>query len=275
MDGLSVVIIARYEADRIGAALESVLFADEILVLDSGSSDSTPDIAGRMGATVIRTDWPGHVKQKSRALGMANGRWVLSLDADERVTGDLARSIRRVVTSDPPFSGFLVRRRNYFLGRPMYWGDWGRDFKLRLVRRDHARVRGRDPHDVLAVDGPVGRISGELEHHSFRSLGEQVRTMDIYAARAAQVSRVKARWWDLLFRPPWALFRGFILKAGFLDGSRGLLLAGLVAHHTLLKWSRIRLAGSPGLGSCHSVDHHESAPPSLHSATSDQQNERG
>lgn len=247
MPPLSVVIIARNEADRLPIALRSVAFADEVIVLDSGSVDETVRVARQLGARVVETDWPGHVAQKNRAMGEATHPWVLSIDADEWVTETLARSIQQVLATEPQVAGFKVRRRNFYLGRPLRGGGWYPDPRIRLARRSAARWAGEDPHDLLEVEGAVGWLEGDLNHAPYRSLSEHLETLDRYSARFVEVTRSRARWWDPVLRPLWALFRSLVLQAGFRDGVRGCLVAGLGATYVLLKWSRLWLtqAGGP------------------------------
>jgi glycosyltransferase involved in cell wall biosynthesis len=240
MPPLSVVIIARDEADRLPEAIASVAFADEVLVLDSGSRDGTQAVARGLGARVIETDWPGHVAQKNRALGEARHPWVLSIDADERVSPALASSIAEALAREPVVAGFELARRNHWLGKPMRAGGWYPDRRLRLARRDAARWVGVDPHDRLEVDGPTARLAGDLLHHPYRDLGEHLATIDRYTRRFAEVSTARARWWDLVFRPPWRFVRGYLLQAGFLDGRAGLTVAWLGARYTATKWWRLR-----------------------------------
>ncbi len=242
MPPLSVVIIARDEADRLPEAIRSVGFADEVLVLDSGSQDDTVALARDLGARVVETDWPGHVAQKSRAMGMARHDWVLSIDADERVSAPLAASVGRALEAEPLAAGFEVARRNHYLGRPLRAGGWYPDRRLRLVRRDRARWVGEDPHDLLEVDGPVERLTGDLDHHPYRDLAEHYGTIDRYTSRFVQVTRARARWWDIVFRPPWRFFRGYLLQAGFLDGKTGLWVAWMGARYTATKWCRLHRA---------------------------------
>lgn len=244
MAPLSVAIVARDEADRVGAALDSVAFADEIVVLDSGSTDDTVAICAARGARVMQTDWPGYVAQKNRALAACRHGWVLSLDADEVVSPALAEEIQALLRGEPPCAGYAVARRNHWLGAPMTHGTWGRDWKLRLIRRDRARWEGTEPHDAAVVDGPVGRLRGAIDHHPYRDLGEHLATIDRYtrlAARDMARQGRKAHWWDLLFRPTLHFVAAFLLRRGFLDGVRGLLVAGLGATYVLLKWGRLAL----------------------------------
>jgi glycosyltransferase involved in cell wall biosynthesis len=242
MPPLSVVIIARDEADRLPEAIRSVDFADEVLVLDSGSEDDTVARARALGARVIETDWPGHVAQKNRGLREARHPWVLSIDADERLSSELARSVRQALATEPEVAGFELARRNHWLGHRLRAGGWYPDRRLRLVRRNDARWVGTDPHDRLEVDGVTARLVGDLHHHPYRSLAEHHDTIDRYTRRFVEVTDARARWWDPVFRPPWRFVRGYLLQAGFVDGWPGLRVAWLGARYTALKWGRLRRA---------------------------------
>ena len=248
MPPLSVVIIARDEADRIAAAIASVSFADEIVILDSGSSDNTPALARQLGARVIETDWPGHVAQKNRALTHAANTWVLSIDADERVSPRLAEAIRALLSSEPAADGYEVSRLSHWMGAPIRHGTWYPDRRVRLFRRDRADWTGTDPHDHVAVEGSVASLSGDLIHHPYRSLSDHLSTIDRYTARHAEVARargVTAQWWDVLLRPPLHFVKAYLLKRGFLDGVRGGCVAGLGATYVLVKWLRLYLPEEP------------------------------
>ena len=241
---LTLAIIARDEADRIGAAIASVPGCAEVLVLDSGSEDATLEVARELGARVVQTDWPGHVAQKNRALDRATQPWVLSLDADERLSREALEAVRRAIEADHG-DGFALLRRNHWLGRPLRGGSFGPAWHLRLVRRDKARWGGEDPHDQLTVRGAVGRLEGFLEHHPYRDLGEHLATIDRYSARFVEESVRKGRRagpLDLLLRPPWHLLRSYVLQGGFRDGAAGLVVAWLGATHVALKWGRLLLA---------------------------------
>ncbi len=248
---LSVAILAHNEADRIGEALASVSFADEVVVLDSGSSDGTVGVARAAGARVIETDWPGFVAQKNRALEAVTHRWVLSLDADERVSPALADEIASLRSAGPQRGvvGYSVPRLSWWMGAPLHHGTWYPDRRVRLVDRQHARWTGNDPHDRLEVSGRVVALQRDLYHHPYRSFAEHAETIDRYtriAARTAQEQGVVARSWDPALRPAVHLFKALVLKRGLLDGPRGLAVAGLGAVYVHLKWLRIAQAGAPG-----------------------------
>jgi glycosyltransferase involved in cell wall biosynthesis len=244
----SVVIIARDEADRIADAIRSCPDAAEVIVLDSGSTDETVALARSLGAEVIETDWPGHVAQKNRALTHARCDWVLSIDADERLSPALAESIRHILSSTPVHDGYRLARLSFWQGAPMRHGTWYPDARVRLFRRERARWVGTDPHDRVEVDGSVGRAEGDLHHHPYRSLSEHLQTIDRYTARHVEVALAagqRAAWWDVAFRPILHLVKALLLKQGIRDGVRGLCVAGLGATYVMLKWTRLYLAQAP------------------------------
>jgi glycosyltransferase involved in cell wall biosynthesis len=232
---LTAAIIARDEADRIGDAIRSVAFADEVLVLDSGSTDGTPDRARDLGARVELTDWPGHVAQKNRALAMASHPWVLSIDADERVTAPLAREIAALLPAAAA-PGYRLRRVEHWLGHRVQGGAFAPRHHLRLVRRDRAVWTGRDPHDVLAVDGATEDLAGDLDHFPYRDFSEHLRTIDRYTRIDARHGSVV----DALARPPWHFFRTLFLQRGYRDGAAGVALSALGALYVLCKHARYR-----------------------------------
>jgi glycosyltransferase involved in cell wall biosynthesis len=240
---LSVTIIAKDEADRIEGAIRSVGFADEVVVLDSGSTDGTPALARALGARVVETDWPGHVAQKNRALEHARHAWVLSIDADERVSPELAAAIR-VALEAPAAVAFRVNRLSWWEGVPLRHGTWHPDRRIRLFHKDHARWGGGDPHDRVLAAGRVADLGGLLEHRPYRSIADHLRTVGEYARISSvrlAAEGVRAHWWDLLFRPPLHFAKAFLWKRGFLDGARGLVVASLGSLYVLLKWSRLYL----------------------------------
>jgi (heptosyl)LPS beta-1,4-glucosyltransferase len=240
--GLSVTIIARNEEDRIADAIRSVLFADEIVVLDSGSTDGTVALSRSLGARVIETDWPGYVAQKNRALEFAKHDWVLSIDADERVSDELAKSIRTSLSKSPAVAGFWVARRQRYLGRWIRFCGWYPDRRIRLFRRTASRWVGTDPHDRIEVRGTAGRLSGDLLHIPYRSLSDHVDTINRYAAifaKEAQSQGRRARWWDILFRPPFFFLKRYLLNLGFLDGVEGMIVCGMGAFHVLCRWAKL------------------------------------
>jgi len=239
---LSVVIVARNEATRIGRCLASAAFADERLVVDTGSDDATVEVARRAGARVIEVAWEGFGPTKARALAEANGDWLLLLDADEEVTPELAVAIGARAATDPQQDGYAVCRRSFFLGKWMGHGGWYPDWVLRLVPRRHHAMSSAAVHESLSVPGATHRLEGELLHHTDRTLAEYLDKMVRYAdlgARQAFENGRRFRWSDLLLRPPAVFWKRLLLRAGFLDGAHGVLLALLSSVHVTIKYVRL------------------------------------
>ncbi len=238
---LSGCIMCRNEADRLERALRSLQFCDEIVVLDSGSTDGSAEIAERLGARVVRTDWPGHTEQRRRLIAACAGYWVLTIDADEWVPEPLANEITTLLRATDATSASMPRR-HIWLGNVIHHGRLYPDRRLRLVRRDVARVVGEDPHDLIEGEGRTGApthlLVNDLMHEPYRNLGEHLATIDRYTASAARTTHRGLLVLDLGVRPPWHFFRAYILERGFLDGIPGLMLAALGALYVALKYAR-------------------------------------
>lgn len=245
---LSGCVICYQEADRIGDCLRSLSFCDEIVVVDSGSTDGTPAIAAGLGARVIHhAPFPGHREQKQFAVEQARHDWVLCLDADERVTPELRARIAQLRTAGFPDAAYEMPRRNHYLGRVVRRGLFWPDRKLRLFDRRQAAWRGTNPHDRVEPLRPirVAVLAEPIEHLSFRSLRHHLATIDSFtaiAARALHAEGRRASWFDLLVRPPAVFFKSLLVKRGFLDGWRGFVIAALAAYYDWLKYRRLRAA---------------------------------
>jgi glycosyltransferase involved in cell wall biosynthesis len=240
---LSVAIIARDAADQIEACLESVAWADEIVVSDSGSRDRTSEICRAYGAQVSADDWLGFGRQKNRCVERAAGPWILSLDTDERVMPALRAEIEKVLADGTDKDAFAIPRHNYFLGRRVRHGGWSPDYCLRLFRKGRARFSDRLVHEALEVpSGRVGRLRGVLEHFTYSSISDYLERMDRYSALGAAQLRAdgrRASFTDLLLRPPLTFARMLLLRQGWRDGTLGVVLAGLYASSTLVKYARL------------------------------------
>jgi glycosyltransferase involved in cell wall biosynthesis len=225
---LSVIIITKNEAERVGMALESVRFADEIIVLDSGSTDSTLEIARRYTDKVhTATNWQGFGIQKNRALSLVTGDWVLSLDADEWVDADLQREIETMLAA-PTAAVYEMPRLSRFCGRAMRHSGWWPDYVPRLFQYGAARFSDSLVHERLLFEGVPGRLSSPLQHDSFRNLEEVLDKINRYSTAGAEEALTKGRSGGLvkaLFRGFWAFVRTYFLRAGFLDGREGLMQA--------------------------------------------------
>lgn len=251
---LSVIVITKNEARHIEDCLRSVAFADECIVVDGGSTDATRTLAEGLGARVVEApDWRGFGAQKNRALALARGRWVLSLDADERVSDELAAQIRTVVHSGadaPP--AFALDRLSSFCGQWMRHGDWYPDRVLRLFLRDAGRFSDDLVHERLLVDGRVGKLRGHLLHHTMRDLADALDKMNRYSSGRA-LDRLHAGARGGLARAlghgVWAFVRCYGLRRGFLDGRLGLVLALYVAEGTYYRYLKMRWpAAAPASG---------------------------
>jgi glycosyltransferase involved in cell wall biosynthesis len=240
---LGVSIITRDEEDRIGDCLASVAFADEVLVVDSGSTDRTVAIARELGARVIVRDWPGYVAQKNFALEQATTDWVLCLDADERVSPRLAQQIRGAVDAAPAATaGYRMARKTFYLGRWIMHGGWYPDWKVRLVRRGRARWGGIDPHDRLEPEGQVGTLAGDLEHRTYRDIKDHLRTIDRFSSVAAGELHARGRGGALagmLLNAPAKFLKMYVLKRGFLDGLPGFVVAVLGSYYVFLRYAKL------------------------------------
>ena len=226
---LSVAVITLNEECNLPRCLDSVRgLAAEIVVIDSGSTDNTGAIARQCGAVFEFNAWPGHVAQKNVALRRCTQPWVLSLDADEALSPELAESIRRLFAAgEPNESGFWLNRRTFYLG-DWIWHAWYPEWRLRLVRRERAEWRGLDPHDKLEVTGPTAKLEGDLLHYSFRDLHDHLERTIRYARIMAdsQASQGKSfHWHALVFSPWYAFFKRLVLKQGWRDGWRGWVIA--------------------------------------------------
>lgn len=239
---VSVTVITFNEEREIGDCLQSVAWADEIVVVDSGSADRTVEIARKYTDKVVYHEWPGYAAQKNRAIGLATHDWILSVDADERVSPGLREEIQRLLESSPLAAGYRIPRKNFFLGRWIRHGGWYPDHVLRLFRRDSGHFAERKVHESVAVQGEVGLIRAPLEHYTYRSLADYYQRMDRYSTLAAEemFERGKrAGIVDLLLRP-WATFlKMFLLRQGFRDGMEGLLLSRLYSIYTFSKYAKL------------------------------------
>lgn len=242
MGKLSAIVITKNEAADIRACLESVAWADEIVVVDSGSTDDTVAIAREFTPHVHHHDWPGFGRQKNRALDYATGDWVLSLDADERLTPELRAAIEAVLRDDHACAAYCVSRLSSYCGRFMRHSGWYPDRIVRLFRRGSARFSDDLVHERLLVEGNICQLDGELLHHAFDSAEEVLHKMDIYSTAGAQKLHQQGRKTTLtgaVLRGMWSFVRTYVLRAGFLDGREGFMLAVSNAEGTYYRYVKL------------------------------------
>ena len=242
MPKLSVTIITRNEAADLGAALASVAWADEIVVVDSQSTDGTVTIAQQHAARVVVRGWPGYVAQKNYAASIAAHDWILSLDADERVTPALASEIRALVDAGPHEAAYRIPRVTWHLGRWIRTTDWYPDYQLRLYDRRAAEWTGKHVHEAVAVRGGIGRLRGELQHYAYRDIADHLETIDRYttlAARQMHEAGRRAGMLDLAVHPPLAFLRNYVARGGYRDGAIGFIISRMNAYYVFLKFAKL------------------------------------
>jgi len=236
---ISAIVITFNEEDNIAAALESLRWADEIIVVDSESADRTVEIARRFTDRVCIRPWPGYSAQKNFAAQEARFDWVFSLDADERVSEELARELERLKQGEEPeAAGFEMPRLTFYLGRWIKHSGWYPDFKLRLYDRKRGRWQGDFVHESIKIDGQVQRLKGDLLHYTVKNSSEHHLRLDRYTSLAAEQMRAegkRASALSIAFAPLSAFIRSYIFKLGFLDGIQGFAIARFAAHYAFLK----------------------------------------
>ncbi len=240
---LSVTIITLNEEKNIARCLESVQWADEIIVVDSGSTDATCDIARNMNAKVIHNDWPGFGKQKQFATMQASHDWVLSIDADEWLSNELSEAIMTMISGQPQYHVYKIRRRHYFMERLLRYGIAYPDDVKRLYNRKHANWNSNPVHESIHYSGDIGFVPGDMLHESAPTLGRYMEKLNKYTDIQADKYFANGQYAGLihlLFLPFWQFFRGYFFKLGFLDGIPGFVHNAIAALNTFLRYAKLR-----------------------------------
>jgi glycosyltransferase involved in cell wall biosynthesis len=238
---LSVIIITKNESTHIGSCLQSVLWADEIIVLDSGSEDDTVEICKQYTDNVFITDWPGFGIQKQRALDKARGDWILSIDADEVVSTQLRAEIEKALQQEQ-YNGYDIPRLSSYCGKEIRHGGWWPDYVLRLFRRNAGYFTESVVHERIVVQGEIGKLSSPLLHDAFVNLDEVLHKVNDYSSLGAQMLHqkgVQSSVSKAIFKAFWIFIRTYWLKAAFLDGRQGLMLSISNAEGTYYKYVKL------------------------------------
>lgn len=240
---LSGVVICFNEEDTIERCLKSLSFCDEIVVVDSGSTDRTLDLCACYTDRIIEQEFLGYVKQKNFALEQATHDWVVCLDADEELSPEATQSLQAAVAqNDGDVAGYRLERITHFLGVWHNHGEWSDDWQLRVFPRSRGRWTGRDPHDRVEVAGSVRLLSGQLRHYNYRDLSDHLDTIDRFSARLAREMHdegVRFRLRDLLLRPVGRFFKGYLLRRGFQMGLPGFLVSVSTAYYVFMKYAKL------------------------------------
>ncbi len=240
---ISAAIITLNEERNIARAIESLRCCEEIVVVDSGSTDRTCDIAANLGARVVEHPFAGYASQKNHAASVCENDWVLSIDADEALSESLEAEIWQLKKSQPRHDSYTMPRMAQYLGRWILHSGWYPDRKVRLYDRRQAQWQGDFVHESVKVQGTIGHLEGNLLHFTCDSLSEHLRTMDRYTTLAAEQIVEHKRpvgYRHLVADPLWTFFKTYVIQRGFLDGPEGLAIAYMAAHYTFLKYAKAR-----------------------------------
>ena len=242
---LSGIVITKNNERTIARCIESLTWADQIVVVDSGSTDGTLQICRDLGAQVHTTaDWPGHGPQKNRALERATGDWVISVDSDEWVTPELRAEVERTLARADVKAGYAVPRRSSFCGRFMRHSGWWPDYVVRVFRRDAGRFTDDHTHERLVVTGSVGRLREPIMHEAITDLDQMIGKMNAYSTSSAHMKHAEGRRAGLVtavLHGAWAFFRTYVLRLGFLDGREGFMLAVANAEGSYYRYLKLML----------------------------------
>ena len=246
MPKVTATLITRNESANIEAALASVRWADEIVVVDSESTDDTVSLARTFTDRVEIRPWPGYSAQKNYAASIAANDWILSLDADERVTPELAAEIQSLLAAEPDKRGYRIPRISHYLGKWIRGTDWYPDYQLRLYDRRAGTWNGRHVHESVALGEEPGQLRHDIQHFPYRDISDHLATIDRYTTLAAEQMRADGRVPSIAgvaLHPPFAFFRNYVLRGGFRNGSAGLVVSALNSYYVFLKLAKARETG--------------------------------
>ena len=240
---LSVIIITKNEQDNIEDCLESVKWAEEIIIVDSGSTDKTEAICRKFTDNFYVKDWPGFGIQKQRSLELASREWVLSIDADERVTPELKSEIIDKITQNSNIGGYLIPRLSNYLGKDIYHAGWYPDYTLRLVKRKEVYFTRDIVHEKMIVDGRVQKLSNHFIHYPYNSISHHIQKLNDYSSLSAEKMFSKGKnvsWLMVFLKALFGFIRAYIFRGGFLDGWQGLVVSISTGASVYLKYLKLK-----------------------------------
>ncbi len=243
MPNLSAVVITRNEEANIERCLRSLRVADEIIVVDSGSTDRTVAMAESLGARVYTKLWTGYGPAKKEGVGRASGKWIISLDADEELSPELAEEIDGIIQRENEYDGYYIKRKTNFLGRWIYHCGWYPDYLLRLFKKANGDFNDSVVHEKVVLNGTAGYLKGEILHYSYKSIEQYFEKFNNYTtmgAEEAYKSGKSAEWYHIAFKPPVAFIKYYIMKLGFLDGLEGFIISVLSAAAVMVKYAKLK-----------------------------------
>ncbi len=242
MSSLSIVIITRNEEGNITRCLESVAFADEIIVIDSQSTDRTVEIAGEFGAKTFKIDFSGYGPAKREGVKQASKEWILNIDADEAVTPELAKEIKSIISNNNADDGYLIRRRTNFMGKWIYHCGWYPDYVLRLFKKKSGDFDDAKVHEKVVLNGTTGRLKEDLLHYCYSSMEQYLKKQNDYTTLGAEVAFKRGKrtgLFDLVLRPPISFISHYFIKSGFRDGLEGLIISFLSSVSVFIKYAKL------------------------------------
>ena len=243
MNLITGIIICKNEEDNIEDAIKSILWCDEVIVVDAFSTDKTVDIIKKHSVKLFQNEWKGFADQRRFVLSKVNTEWAFSIDADERCTGELESEIRQIISQkDLKENGFLIPRKSFFLNKWIKHGGWYPNYQLRVFRKSSADVSDRQVHESYTVKGLTGKLKNDLLHYTVTSLSEFVTRINKYSdlSAAEKMNKKKIGFFDILILPRIAFLKQFIIKGNFLDGTEGLMVSKFHMITKLLNYMKIR-----------------------------------
>ncbi|MEK6647325.1 MAG: glycosyltransferase family 9 protein [Candidatus Firestonebacteria bacterium] len=236
---ISAVIITKNEEENILGCLKTISFADEIIVVDSESTDNTVEICKKFGCKVYEQEWLGYSKQKNLGITKSSGKWILSVDADERITDELRNEIIDA-TNTSEYNGFYLPRRSFFLGRWIKYSGLYPDYNLRLFKKDCGQFNEKLVHESVKVTGNIGKLKNPISHYIYKDITEYIEKFNKYTSLAAEeIKNKKFRWYHVIFNPKITFYKKYIFKKGFLDGISGLVICVISAFYTFVKYAKL------------------------------------